>query len=107
MDEKPHNVYRKKSSKSSARSSHWPRYLFKDRQNDVYGDMEFAKTRYGFKHNCIETSTQDEYWISGCKKDGSDALYAPKPTPIDDDVREEYWTVIRNKPELKNNPTAN
>jgi hypothetical protein len=25
-------------------------------------------------------------------------LYGYRPTPIDDDVREEYWTVIRGAP---------
>ena len=72
-----------------------------------YDGKEFVKIKSGFKDNCIETSTNDEYWISGCKKDGSDALYKPKPTPIDDDVREEYWSVIRNRADLKNNTTAN
>lgn len=72
-----------------------------------YDGKEFAKTKSGFKHNCIEIASNEEYWISGCKKDGSDALYARQPTAIDENVREEYWTVIRNKPELKNNSTAN
>lgn len=36
--------------------------------------------------------------ISGCRKDGRDALYNTD-VEIDDDVREEYWTEIRNMPE--------
>jgi hypothetical protein len=72
-----------------------------------YDGKEFIKIKSGFKDNCIETTSNEEYWISGCKKDGSDALYTLQPTPIDEDVREEYWTVIRNKPELKNKSTAN
>ncbi len=53
----------------------------------------------GFKANyCDETGR--EYWISGCKKDGTDALYSTT-VEIDDDVREEYWIRIRNKPESK------
>ena len=72
-----------------------------------YDEKEFVKVKDGFKHNCIELSTNEEYWISGCKKDGKDALYAAKPTPIDQDIRGEYWTSIRNKSGLKNNATSN
>jgi len=72
-----------------------------------YDGKEFIKTKSGFKHNCIELATSEEYWISGCKKDGRDALHAIKPTAIDEDVREEYWTLIRNIPELKSQTTSN
>ena len=54
----------------------------------------------GFKENFFDVETQEPYWISGCKKDGSDALYSTT-VEIDQDVREEYWTVIRQKPDLK------
>lgn len=54
----------------------------------------------GFKANYREVETGEEYWISGCKKNGVDALY-PTTVEIDDDVREEYWINIRNKPEMK------
>ena len=56
---------------------------------------------YGFKANYRDLKTGEYYWISGCKKDGTDALYSTT-IQIDDDVREEYWTEIRKKPELKN-----
>jgi hypothetical protein len=42
----------------------------------------------------------DEYWISGPRRDGADGLYKSNVrAAIDEDVREEYWTVIRKKPE--------
>lgn len=54
----------------------------------------------GFKSNYFEVGTGAEFWISGCKKDGADRLYnGGPPVQIDEDVREEYWTVIRNKPD--------
>jgi hypothetical protein len=53
----------------------------------------------GFKANYVDEETGEEYWISGCKKDGTDALYSTS-VEIDEDVREEYWTEIRNRPEL-------
>ena len=65
------------------------------------------KVKDGFKYNCIELSTNEEYWISGCKKDGTDTLYAIQAIEIDEDVREEYWTMIRNKPSLKNKTVSN
>ena len=55
----------------------------------------------GFKANYFDVETGDYYWISGCKKDGHDALY-PTSVEIDEDVLEEYWTDIRNEPENKN-----
>jgi hypothetical protein len=55
---------------------------------------------YGFKANYFDVESGDEYWISGCKKRGGDRLY-PGLIEIDDDVREEYWSEIRAKPECK------
>jgi hypothetical protein len=53
----------------------------------------------GFKSNYFDIETNEEYWISGCKKDGTDRLYGERlPIYIDDDVREEYWTAIRELP---------
>jgi len=52
----------------------------------------------GFKANYYEVETGDQYWISGCRKDGQDRLY-PGIVEIDGDVREEYWTDIRGLPE--------
>jgi hypothetical protein len=57
----------------------------------------------GFKANYRDQETLDEYWISGPRRDGKDRLYVSNiPVEIDDDVREEYWTEIRKKPEFKN-----
>ena len=42
-----------------------------------------------------------EYWVSGPKKDGSDRHFGGRMPviKIDEDVREEYWTKIREQPE--------
>ena len=56
----------------------------------------------GFKANYVDVESGDQYWISGCKKNGEDRLYGERlPIFIDEDVREEYWTEIRNLPEKK------
>ncbi|HKP45962.1 MAG TPA: hypothetical protein VJT50_05125 [Pyrinomonadaceae bacterium] len=67
-----------------------------------YRGRSFASLNgYGFKANFFDEETREEYWISGCKKDGTDALYYTV-IEIDEDVREEYWLSIRKKPELRN-----
>ena len=69
----------------------------------IYRDTEFSSLRgTGFKANFWNRQTGEQYWISGCKKDGLDSLY-PNEIEIDEDVREEYWVTIRNRPELKKN----
>jgi len=66
-----------------------------------YAGREFRSLKgHGFKANCFDVDTGEHYWISGCKKDGSDRLHGERlPVEIDDDVREEYWTEIRREPE--------
>jgi hypothetical protein len=55
-----------------------------------YGDKKFQTLRgSGFKANYYDVETGDEYWISGCHRDGKDALYSTT-VEIDEDVREEY-----------------
>jgi hypothetical protein len=67
----------------------------------TYRGKEFGSLKgTGFKANFAQVESGEQYWISGCKKDGLDSLY-PNLVEIDDDVREEYWVEIRKKPELK------
>jgi hypothetical protein len=64
-----------------------------------YKNQRFLSLRGdGFKSNHIDIDTREHYWISGCRKDGRDALYH-NTVEIDEDVLEEYWTEIRNQPE--------
>ena len=73
-----------------------------------YDGKEFLKIKDGFKHNSIEINPGDEYWISGCKKNCNDTLYGSnKPVKIDADVLEEYWSTVRNRPDLKNESSIN
>lgn len=68
-----------------------------------YGGRSFQSLKgSGFKANYFDVESGEHYWISGPRKDGADALYETNvPTDIDEDVREEYWMEIRNKPEWK------
>lgn len=52
----------------------------------------------GFKANYVDVESGLEYWISNCKRDGRDSLYSGT-VAIDENAREEYWTVIRKQPD--------
>ena len=73
-----------------------------------YGGKQFGKLGgTGFKANYSDIETGEQYWISGPRRDGADRLYKSNwPVDIDEDVREEYWTEIRNGPELKDRAQA-
>ena len=66
-----------------------------------YRELKFQSLKgAGICANYFEAETGDEYWISGCKKNGQDRHWAGGgPVEIDADVREEYWTEIRKQPE--------
>ena len=66
-----------------------------------YRGKEFRSLKgQGGYANFYDVATGDEYWISGCKKNGQDRHpCGAGPVHIDDDVREEYWTEIRSLPE--------
>ena len=63
-----------------------------------YKGQAFQSLKGGYKANYFDIGTNEEYWISGCKKKGDDTLY-PGVVDIDEDVREEYWLEIRNRPD--------
>lgn len=52
----------------------------------------------GYKFNCIDSETGEEFWVSGPRRDGCDKLYGGV-VEIDDDAREEYWTQVRKLPD--------
>ena len=61
----------------------------------------------GFKSNYLEEATGEDYWISGPKRRGGDRMHGSAlPVPIDEDVRAEYWRVIREQPERINDAVA-
>ena len=86
------------------------RVLFSKRGKTLYyGGRAFQSLKgRGFKANYFDTETEEEYWISGCKRNGSDRLYGERDAvEIDDDVREEYWREIRKAPERVQERIAN
>ena len=72
-----------------------------------YQNRAFQFLKGGYKANYFEIEIGEQYWISGPKKDGGDRLYGERvPVEIDEDIREEYWTAIRNLPKKKNQKCA-
>ncbi len=64
-----------------------------------YRGREFRSLKgSGFKANYYDVASGEEYWISGPRRDGRDALYAANiETEIDQDVQDEYWRTIRKR----------
>ncbi len=69
-----------------------------------YRGQEFRSLKgAGVKANYYDVATGDEYWISGPRKDGCDALYATNvATEIDADAADAYWTEIRKRQKVSN-----
>jgi len=70
----------------------------KSGQSLTYRGRTFQR-KQGYKINHYEIETGDEFWISGLRKDGRDRLYPESgaPVEVDEDVAQEYWTVIRGQ----------
>ena len=68
-------------------------------QTIYYNGKTLTKAKKAVYGNYIDIETGENYWVSGCKKDGTDALFS-NTVEIDKDVLEEYWTEIRKKPEM-------
>jgi hypothetical protein len=54
------------------------------------------KVKSGYKYNCVDSETGEEYWVSGPRKDGADKLYGGL-VQIDDDAVDEYWRTVRGR----------
>jgi hypothetical protein len=81
--------------------THRPGDIFEDLALDLLQERHSLEAKAFGKAN-FDVDTHEEYWISGPRHDGSDRLYKSNlPIEIDEDVREEYWTTIRKKPEYK------
>ncbi len=65
-----------------------------------YGGREFRSLKGGYKANFYDVEFGDEFWITGPKKQGRDRLYGTGGSEIDEDVRVEYWSVVRERPDL-------
>ena len=99
-----------------------PRIMYIEYKGDLHGSAWIGKVTFsrtgatlhyrgksfqslkggGFKANCFDIESGEQYWISGPRRDGADRLYKSDwPVEIDEDVREEYWTETRKKPEWK------
>jgi len=99
---KPRIMYIERKSDGLSGPARIGRVTFSQTGRTIYyRDRKFQSLGgRGFKANYFDVETGDEYWISGCKKDGTDRLYGGS-THIDEDVREEYWPTIRKMPQCR------
>jgi hypothetical protein len=76
-------------------------YFSKTGKTLKYNGREFQSLKgSGYKANYFDVDTGEHYWISNCRKDGNDGLYRTT-VHVDEEIRNEYWTEIRNMPERK------
>ena len=79
----------------------WVEVKDRGRRLDYRGQLFRTRRGRGFKSNYYDMNTGEAYWITGCRKDGRNALYSTE-VEVDEDALEEYWVNIRNKPEKQN-----
>jgi hypothetical protein len=73
--------------------------LSKSKRTYHYRGRHLMKTGSGYKYNCVDEESGAAFWVSGPRKDGADKLYGGI-VQIDEDARVEYWTKIRERPDL-------
>ena len=93
------HVHRAQGRQPHRSRENWACDLLENRRHNLLRRQGFRSLKgAGFKANYIDVESGEEYWISGPKKNGGDALYATNMAPeIDADVEEEYWTRIRKR----------
>lgn len=70
------------------------------RKTIYYKDCKLQSLKgHGYKANFYDAANGGWYWVSNCRRDGQDTLY-PGIVEIDDDVRKEYWTSVRERSDL-------
>lgn len=98
---KPRIMYLENKAEGLNGSARIGRVTFSKTGKTIYYKGKTFQHGGGFKANYFDTATGEEYWISGCHKDGNDRLYAKHGSgrnlgvEIDEDVAEEYWRDIR------------
>ncbi len=93
-------MYIEQKSDGATGSARIGRVFFSKRGKTLYyGGRAFQRAKgRGIEGNYFDIETEDEYWISGCKRNGADRLFGGLAIEIDDDVREEYWRETRKAP---------
>jgi len=76
-------------------------YFSKSGKSLYYRNKRFASLKGdGYKSNYYDVESDEEYWISGVKKDRNDRLYGgQKGVEIDDDIKDEYYKIVGVKGE--------
>ncbi|MDR6558512.1 hypothetical protein J2809_002882 [Arthrobacter pascens] len=70
-------------------SKSWQTCYFRGRTLERYS---------GFDSNFYDVDTGEEFWISGPKRDRTDARYSSQQPEVDEDVRAEYEAFLSGAP---------
>ncbi len=91
----------KKSGVASLEANIGKVLLSKTGKTLTYKGRQFQSLKgMGYKANFFDVEAGEHYWLSKCRKDGNDGY---KTTVfVDEDIRAEYWSAIRNMPERAN-----
>ena len=76
----------------------WAEVKDRGKRIDYAGRIFRTLRGRGNDANFRDLESGDDYWISGCKKNGEDAITTIE-VEIDDDALQEYWLNIRKSPE--------
>jgi hypothetical protein len=52
----------------------------------------------GIDSNFVDVESGDEFWLSGPKRDRTDARFGPRATDVDEDARDVYEAFLRGAP---------
>lgn len=64
-----------------------------------YRGRELRRMKRGIRGNFYDVGTVEEYWVSGVKRDRSDAHWAESvAVEVDEDASEEYERLLRGEP---------
>ncbi len=63
-----------------------------------YRGRELRRYAGSGEANFYDVSSNEEFWLSGPKRDRTDTRYGPRTTSIDDDAREAYERFLAGAP---------
>jgi hypothetical protein len=79
------------------------RVRFSKSGSSLHCGDKLLQRRNGVSGNYVDADSNEEYWISGPKKNGQDRHWAGSgQVEIDADVADEYWADIRGMKPPKN-----
>lgn len=74
------------------------RVKFSKSWQTAYFHGHTLRRQQGVEGNFVDTATGDEWWISGPKRDQTDARYSSQQPVVDEDARVDYEAFLNGQP---------